>query len=1047
MRLLLFFYLILIPIQTFTQNIPQNPNKIDKDNQRQGKWTILYDQYKQITSNKEKATYYRLIIYENGKPKGLTKEYYLNGKLKMVGNLISEEPEIYEDSLIHYSTFGNVINVEYYKTGQLDFENTLKRLQNIVNNQAIEMPKHPDYATSLQNLSTLYLTKSNYEKSTEFTLQALKTRESIFGINHQDYANSLSELGTIYFYQGNYAKGDSILLKSKEIQEKILGKEHPDYSLTLNNLGAIYFEQNNYSKAEVFWLESLKIKEKTIGKNMDYAYNLSNLAALYDNMGNYSKAEPLFLETLEIIQKIKGINHNDYAYTLNMLGGMYLYQNLYKKAELIINQAIEIYKKNTETENLNYANALHNLSMIYYYQGEYAKAEPFCIEALNLREKLLGKNHNHYATSLNNLALIYFHQENYDKAKPLLIGAIAIVEKSLGKMSARYGQFLKTLALMYYNQGDYENAEALFIESQEIYFKHLESQFPSFSEKEKQLYFQTFNSYFEAFNTFVLKVGSNKSSIISRLYNNTLAIKGLLFRFNEKIRQSIQNSNDKLLIEKYQTWKQKKDSLAKVYQMSFNRRKRNGIDVGKMENDVNQLEKELSQQSEVFAQATNQKRYTWQDVQKTLKKDEVAIELIRTRYYNKKWTDSVLYIVLIVKPNTKECPEMIVLPNGKEMEGKWLRYYRNSVFYKNGRGIRGDSTSDDLIDLHTESLETEKKRTKINTYEAFWQVIADKIKGYKKVYISLDGAYNSLNISTLINPQTDKFVLDEIEVHILGSTKDIIIKKLNQPTNSFFKNAVLFGFPDYNNIPKQNPSTQSIRQDMPKLDGKPRFFNGNEISELPGTKVEIESIGQILEKKGIEYQSFIYDQASESQIKNLKNPQVLHIATHGFFLADLPKVEDNTRTFSGIETQIIVENPLLRSGLLFAGAKNVFNEDNSEQVRQEDGVLTAYEAMNLNLDKTDLVILSACETGLGEIKNGEGVYGLQRAFQQAGAKSILMSLWTVSDEATQQLMSYFYINWLQKGYNKRQAFKMAQLQLRKKYPSPYHWGAFVLIGE
>ena len=179
----------------------------------------------------------------------------------------------------------------------------------------------------------------------------------------------------------------------------------------------------------------------------------------------------------------------------------------------------------------------------------------------------------------------------------------------------------------------------------------------------------------------------------------------------------------------------------------------------------------------------------------------------------------------------------------------------------------------------------------------------------------------------------------------------------------------------------------------------------------------------------------------------LGNTKAGNIATHGFFLSDLPEPKENERGFAGMETKKIVENPLLRSGLLFARVKNAFTKGGTAtNDNAEDGILTAYEAMSLDLDQTDLVVMSACETGLGVTSNGEGVYGLQRAFQVAGAKSVLMSLWTVSDEATQQLMTMFYENWLG-GKSPREAFRMAQLSLREKYPEPYYWGAFVLVGN
>lgn len=202
---------------------------------------------------------------------------------------------------------------------------------------------------------------------------------------------------------------------------------------------------------------------------------------------------------------------------------------------------------------------------------------------------------------------------------------------------------------------------------------------------------------------------------------------------------------------------------------------------------------------------------------------------------------------------------------------------------------------------------------------------------------------------------------------------------------------------------------------------------------LPGTHLEAVKISNLCDSLHISVEVKELKAASEEYIKSLKSPSILHIATHGFFLAQ--KNEENT----------IYQDPLLRSGLLLANAEQGL-EGNVKQ-GQEDGILTAKEALTLQLNNTDLVIMSACETGLGDIKYGEGVYGLQRAFQQAGAKTIIISLWKVSDDATQQLMTYFYHNLLEKKMDKRIAFKQAQLSLMKKYPHPFFWGAFVMIGK
>lgn len=217
------------------------------------------------------------------------------------------------------------------------------------------------------------------------------------------------------------------------------------------------------------------------------------------------------------------------------------------------------------------------------------------------------------------------------------------------------------------------------------------------------------------------------------------------------------------------------------------------------------------------------------------------------------------------------------------------------------------------------------------------------------------------------------------------------------------------------------------------------------LPELPGTKVEVKKVNEHLRSAGWETNSYFQQDATEEKIKQISNPGVLHIATHGFFLEDIdPGAEEKV---FGIEPAKAAENPLLRSGLMFAGADNTVQSiDAKESSEQDDGILNAYEAIMLNLDQTRLVILSACETGLGEIRNGEGVYGLQRAFQIAGTSTVVISLWQVSDEVTQKLMSNFYNYWLESG-DKQKAFARAQLSIKEKYPEPFYWGAFVMVNR
>ncbi len=276
-----------------------------------------------------------------------------------------------------------------------------------------------------------------------------------------------------------------------------------------------------------------------------------------------------------------------------------------------------------------------------------------------------------------------------------------------------------------------------------------------------------------------------------------------------------------------------------------------------------------------------------------------------------------------------------------------------------------------------------------------------------------------------------KFLVDDKNLTILSNTKDLLAIKSRKVKRISLSSATLFGFPTYFLGKDKFEIPAGATRDF---DASAMDVDRTGISPLVGTQEEIQKVGSILESHKMRANVYTNDMASERQIKQLQHPRVLHIATHGFFVE-----ESGTSLGTALGAD---NNPLLRAGLLLAGAANFIQTH--ARIDEENGILTAYEAANLDLDNTDLVVLSACETGKGEVQNGEGVYGLQRAFQTAGAQTIVMSLWKVDDAATQQLMTSFYSNWMN-GMSKATALKNAQVELKKKYPHPYYWGAFVML--
>jgi CHAT domain-containing protein len=345
----------------------------------------------------------------------------------------------------------------------------------------------------------------------------------------------------------------------------------------------------------------------------------------------------------------------------------------------------------------------------------------------------------------------------------------------------------------------------------------------------------------------------------------------------------------------------------------------------------------------------------------------------------------IIYGALILTHETVDGPAVSLIKStaSQRLEKQFYKNYSNSI-----RFDFADSTS----------------------YNTFWKPIHEVLnknsaKGKKidRVYFSSDGVYNKINLNTLYDPSTHKYLIDQLEIVQVTNMKEVLQDK--SKTKGVEKTAVLFGRPQF------------------YLPGKERKTI---LSDLPGTEKEVDQIDSLLRKKGWKTRLYKFEKANEGVVKTLQSPTVLHFATHGFV------VQDSLRND--------LADVMLNAGIVLAGA-------GTENSSDEDGILSAYEMMSVDLDNTQLVVLSACETGLGEYYNGEGVYGLQRAIRSAGSKATIMSLWKVDDAATQKLMTIFYTTWLQQKKDAREAFRTAQLELIKTYPQPRYWGAFVFGGK
>jgi CHAT domain-containing protein len=359
------------------------------------------------------------------------------------------------------------------------------------------------------------------------------------------------------------------------------------------------------------------------------------------------------------------------------------------------------------------------------------------------------------------------------------------------------------------------------------------------------------------------------------------------------------------------------------------------------------------------------------------------------------YTDTAYYAAYIIT-RSSQYPDVVYLTDqAKDLDNRYYRFYQNSI------------------------------RSKIEdteSYKHFWKPIKDRLNGVKKVYFSPDGIYHLISLPTLVNPETGIYLLDEIDIHYTTSSTDI-----QEETTTTVSNAVLMGRPYYKTLSSGRSPHAETRSFVSS-------FRSNDVADLPGTEEEVTGIKKEMDQYAIRSDLYLHENATEEKMYELHSPGILHIATHGYWSPAGNAATEGYRVF----------NAMVNSGLLLSGVVSYYSA--GEYADTYDGILTAYEAQNLDLEHTSLVVLSACETSLGHMDAGEGIYGLQRAFRTAGAKSIMTSLWKVDDEATREFMITFYREFL-KTRNKAVAFRASQRELKEKYQHPYYWGAFILSGS
>ncbi|MES2513091.1 MAG: CHAT domain-containing tetratricopeptide repeat protein [Bacteroidota bacterium] len=915
---------------------------------------------------------------------------------------------VYGSNSIEYTMRFKVLAEMYVEMGNYPYAKSMNDAL-LYYFKTLKGEKDREYLICLNNDARIHQGMGDYESALNTFKQLLVIHTSLVPVNTADYITTLNNTAEAYRLTGNYNDAIALLNQGITLSEKSSVKNELTLATMFNNLGLCYKNIGDYKSAEEVNDKSISIYKKLkLEYSPDYSTSLNNQAELYRQLGRYKQAKDLLLNVLYVREQTLGTKHQNYANALCNMANLQVDVGLYTDAEPNLLKAKTIYLETLGENHPFYANCLNSLAMLYMHLHRYKEAELLKMEALEIMKNSVGESHERYAYFLGGTVSLYDALGNYDKAIENTLKSNEILKAKFGEKNIGYIDGLFVLAYLYTKVNNYKKAQELYLFTLTHYKDQFSDYFESMSEEEQLAQFGVMGDRFNVFNSFFISYTrlfpkENHSALISACFDYQLFLKSLLLNNSINTRRAILNSNDTSLVNTYNRWLILKQQISGHFRdVNF---QQSYWSVADMENQANALELMLKSKSKSFSAKRNIK---YGDIQQRLKVNEAAITIIREETKLNDTTYNAEYVALILKKNDVY-PSLVRIASSNDFEKKFVDEYVNNMY---------DRVEDKW------------------SYDRFWKPIASKLQGISKVFISADGIYNQVNLYTLQNPLTKKYVLDEIAISVLPGLNYLLNDAINNPANS----AELYGFPDYEYDFSKKASIPVAKETL--ASSRYGLF---ELVPLPGTKTEVENISKFLEESKWYVNMYQKELASEDQLKKAISPKVLHIATHGYFLKDVYDKED--KSFLGFEAGKIRENPLLQSGIMLAGASLVAKDTTNSKT--QDGIFTAYEASLLNLTNTDLVVLSACETGLGIDLYNQGVFGLQRAFYIAGAKNLIMSLWSVDDDATQILMTQFYKEWSVNPTKEliSVSFNKAQREVRKKYPHPYYWGAFTLLGN
>ncbi|MDM8546105.1 CHAT domain-containing protein, partial [Candidatus Venteria ishoeyi] len=961
--------------------------------------------------------------------------------------------------------------------------------------EAVLGKEHPDTLISVNNLAGLYKSQGRYGEAEPLYQRALRVSEAILGQQHPQTLTSLNNLAFLYQAQGRYGEAEQLYQRVLRMNEKILGKEHPTTLNSINTLAVLYYSQGRYSEAEPLYQQVLYEREMKLGKkHPETLKSISNLASCIMRLGRYNEAEPLYQRALDTVKKVLGKEHPQTFDSVNDLAVLYQAQGRYGEAESLYQHAKIGREKVLGKEHSHTLSSINNLAGLYYQQNRYSDAEFLYQLVLDMNEQKQGMEHPRTLISINNLALLYQAQNRYEKAKSLFQRALRVREEILGKEHPDTLISVNNLANLYQAQGNYHEAEPLFQRALLVRKQVLGEEHPDTLTSIDNLanFYQAQERYGEAESLFQQVLRARKKvlgkehpdtmhtmqSMISLQLSLKQAPKALVllrhletaalrytaielsttlgeaqkrsFLSQQSVLQDLalnlavqypSKETHQFAVTVLLRWNQVQGEEALFLQRLS--RQSGDPQIKELAEQIRATRKELS-----FL--ANQKEVNSQTLQTLL--NTLAAKEVQLSRHSRLYKQHLVVRSLDLNSVRSELPHSSALlavkayrPFDTEKQILQAPHYLALLLPAEDSGETALQLKDlgpvEETGLSGQILKAGEAQTEKDLYQQLFADWDEQLAAYESLYIVPDHWLHLLNFERM-RLADGRYWIERQPLHRLSNARDL----LRPPPLQKGKGLVALGGIDYGTRPVKGTGAvvgaglQPAPEHLTALTDTQRNLAGQlEQGFLPlaASRKEAKQIPQFFwspahgdDQSGKLEQVWLGADATEHKLKQLDHaPQVLHLATHGFYLED----------------RLELGRPLVLSGLALANANLGIHGQRDEH--GEDGILYALEVQDLNLEGTQLVTLSACDTGKGVVDYAEGVYGLIRAFRVAGARNVLMTLRKVDDEQAFRFMTEFYRRWLESGglENPAKALRDTKLHFLGKGESVEMWAPYVLV--